>query len=194
MAEDDFNLFDAFDRRRDDASFRLLYRRHSPMLFALAVRMCGSSAEAEELLQDTWVRAVERHAHFDRRSKYSTWLTGILINCVQEARRRHRRTPDQLADDDRYASGTVIQAFPAGRPAVADPIDVERAMARLSDGFREVVILHDLHGYTHQEIGAMLGIQDGTSKSQLARGRARLRELLTEPSPSRAARRERGAS
>ena len=169
-------LVTAFGRQRDETSFRELYRLYTPMLYAMAVRLSGSQSEAEELTQEAWVRAVERHDRYDSRSKYSTWVTGILINCAREARRRRARTP--LATDRQAAAAHSVAAFPAAAPLRADPIDVERALATLPDGFREVVILHDVNGYTHQEIGTMLNIQPGTSKSQLARGRSRLRQLL----------------
>ncbi len=194
MSADDQALLEAFGRQRDEASFRRLYRRHTPMLFAMAVRLCGSHVEAEELTQEAWVRAVERHERFDGRSKYRTWLTGILINCFREAARHHARRPSSLDDIVEGGSGAVIAAFPPKPHVPAEPIDVERALSRLPEGYREVVILHDLNGYTHQEIASLLDIQEGTSKSQLARGRARLRELLTNtaaPGPSRG---ERGTS
>lgn len=174
-------LFEAFDRYRDETSFRRLYRRVTPMLFALAVRLSESRTQAEELTQETWVRAVAGHEKFDRRSRYRTWLTGILINCHREAARRDAKAPVSLDDPAK-----VVAAFPARPGAAADPIDVERALSRLPPGFREVVILHDLNGYTHREIAHMLGIEEGSSKSQLHRGRARLRRLLTEtPDPEK---------
>ena len=126
MDKDDELLLESFSRRRDEASFRRLYRRHTPMMFALAVRLCGSRTEAEELTQEAWVRAVERHATFDRRSRYSTWLTGILINCFREAARRHAKAPRSLDDNAEAALGSVVTAFPAGRHSTADVIDVEK--------------------------------------------------------------------
>ncbi len=88
----------------------------------------------------------------------------------------------------------IVAPFPGTQKSQADAIDVERALSRLPDGYREAVILHDVHGYTHKEIAAMLQIEEGTSKSQLNRGRARLRELLTNTMPSGNGRGERGTS
>lgn len=182
FSPDDRLLVEAFGMRRQESAFRELYRRHTPMLFALAVRLSGSRNEAEELTQEAWVRAVEQHDRFDSRSKYSTWVTGILINCAREARRRNARTP--LATKTQSDAAESVKAFPGSAPFRAHPIDLERALARLPDGFREVVILHDVNGYTHREIGEMLSIEPGTSKSQLARGRTRLRQLLASDSES----------
>ncbi len=165
-----------FLRTRDEASFRALYRRHTPMIFAMAVRLSGSRSEAEELVQEAWVRAVERVEQFGRRSKFSTWLAGILVNCHREARRLGAR---------RYpTSAEVIEVFAESVDLRADPADLEKAVSELADGYREVVVMHDLYGYTHQEIADMLDIEPGTSKSQLARGRARLRHALTANPPN----------
>lgn len=178
MTRSDASLVKAFGRRRDETSFRELYRRHTPMLFGLAMRLCGTRAEAEELTQEAWVRAVENHDRYDGRSKYGSWVAGILVNCFRESARRSARSPTSLDEQPHLEGGAVIAAFPDRRRR-ADQIDVERALGELPAGFREIVVLHDIGGYTHKEIAAMLSIKEGTSKSQLARGRARLREILT---------------
>ena len=164
-------LLEAFHEHRDESSFRALYGRHTPLLFGVAVRLCGSRQEAEELTQEAWIRAVERHDRFDWRSKYSTWLTGILVNCFRERARQLRRQTLAFADNERDES--MARSAPS-----AETMDIERALRSLSEGYREVVVLHDLHGYTHAEIAVMLEIKEGTSKSQLQRGRARLRALM----------------
>lgn len=188
----DLELVASFSERRDEASFRQLYRRHTPMLFGLAVRLCRSRDEAEELTQATWVRAVEHHDTFGGRSRYSTWLAGILVNCYREAARRHTRRPMQLIDDQEPAAAAA--SLGVRRRSPASSIDLERALGRLSTGYREVVILHDIYGFTHREIGAALGIQEGSSKSQLKRGRERLRELLGKESSSSDRRGRKGES
>ena len=124
--------------------------------------MGGRAAEAEDAVQDTWVRATARLAEFRGESSLRTWLAGFAINCCRE--RRRRRDPD---------------GAPAPAPSVDDPVvdrlDLERAIAALPDGHREVFVLHDLEGFTHEEIAARLGIVPGTSKSQLSRARSALR-------------------
>lgn len=181
MIDRDPGLFEDFDRRRDEASFRRLYGAHAPALFGLAVRLCGSRSEAEELVQEAWVRAVERHSRFDGRSAYGTWLAGILINCHREALRRRGRLSS--AGDDASLDRPKVTPFPRSPGVRYHRVDVERALSRLADRYREVVVLHDLYGYTHREIGRLLVIDEGTSKSQLFRGRARLREILESSPP-----------
>jgi len=164
-----------FLSRRDDASFRAIYARHAPAVFALAARLSGSPSDGEDLLQESWIRAAERLEDFRWESTLKTWLCGIAVNCWREQRRRSGR------------DGGIEERLPAaledGPPddaplPRAERIDLERAVAALADGFREVLILHDVHGYTHEEIAGLLGITAGTSKSQLSRGRRCLREML----------------
>lgn len=173
----DAALLERFRRRRDESAFRALYRECTPRLYALALRLlAGAAGEAQELVQETWVRAVERLDRFRGDSRLSTWLAGILVNCYRERGRRAARDPlplDEAREPAVETSGT--------RRTPADPMDVERAIAALPDGYREVLVLFDLNGYSHREIASLLGIDVGTSKSQLARGRARLRQWLLAP-------------
>lgn len=185
-------LLESFRRERDESSFRALYRRHTPMLFAMAIRLTGKRSEAEELTQEPWVRAVESINQFDGRALLSTWLTGILLNCLREARRRYARDHAAI-DDAESASAKIFPVFP-GPHTLVDTTEVERALSQLAAGYREVVLLHDVYGYTHLEIADMLGIQEGTSKSQLMRGRAQLRVLLTAPHSAQPEHNERGAT
>lgn len=183
MTRETDDPFESFVRRRDERSFRRLYREHTPALFALAMRLTrGEGADSEELVQEVWVRAVERLERFDRRSAFRTWLSGILINCYRELVRRRVRRPRSLEEAGIQAAAerrAQAERAQTERPRpVAEPADVERAIAKLADGYREVLVLHDLNGFTHQEIGELLGIATGTAKSQLSRARARLRQLL----------------
>ncbi|MDQ6893588.1 MAG: RNA polymerase sigma factor [Acidobacteriota bacterium] len=100
-----------------------------------------------------------------------TWLCGIAVNCWRELRRRSAapELASAALEDDPPDFGPL--------PA-AERVDLERAVRALPDGYREAVVLHDVHGYTHQEISVLLGIDAGTSKSQLSRGRRSLREML----------------
>lgn len=167
-------LVEAFSRRRDETSFRRLYRAFSPLLFGFALRMTRHRGEAEDLVQETWCRAVARHDTFARNARYGSWLMGILLNCQREAARRRSREGPAADGEQSDAVADPLSAHPALH------VDLERALAALPSGYREIVILHDVNGHTHQEIAAMLGISDGTSKSQLARGRALLRAWLGE--------------
>jgi RNA polymerase sigma-70 factor (ECF subfamily) len=166
-----------FLSRHDDASFRAIYARHAPAVFALAARLSGSASDGEDLLQEAWIRAAERLEGFRWESTLRTWLCGIAVNCWREQRRRSGRGG---GIEERLPA--ALEDGPPDEPPLprADRIDLERAVAALADGFREVVVLHDVHGYTHEEIAGLLGIAAGTSKSQLSRGRRSLREMLGE--------------
>lgn len=154
----------------DEVAFRALYRRHTPAVYQFALRlMGGSEADAEDVVQDAWLRAVRALADFAWRSSFRTWLTGIALNRGREVLRRRGRAP-------------LVQV-PAREPAVhpagaGDRLDLERAIERLPDGYRAVLLLHDLEGLTHEEIGERLQITSGTSRSQLFHARRTMRRLL----------------
>jgi len=160
----DHELLADFLRERSDRAFRALYDRHAPSMFALAFRLMGRrDADAADVLQDAWTRAWRRLDAFRGESSLRTWLCGFVVNCCRE------RFREPLFEElpDRPASSRLDVA-----------LDLEQALALLSSGYRAVIVLHDVEGYTHREIAASLGIDEGTSKSQLSRGRAALRRAL----------------
>jgi RNA polymerase sigma-70 factor, ECF subfamily len=164
----DLALVERFLRARSDDAFRALYRAHTPALYALALRLTGGDqGEAEDLVQESWVRAVRALPSFRAQSALRSWLCGLLVNVRRERMRADWRTVD--APDIEATTDT-------GSPD--DALDLERAISALPDGARDVFVLHDVYGYTHREIGEMLGIVEGTSKSQLTRARTLLRSSL----------------
>lgn len=167
--ESDRQLVAAFLERKDELAFRALYRRHSAYLYAIACRAtAGQGVSPEELLQDTWVRALERLDSFRWQSRFRTWLAGVLFNCRNEALRRSGRGPETSRVAERATSpGDSEQR-----------LDLEHAITLLPDGYRDVVLLHYVYGYPHAEVAEVLDIAVGTSKSQAARGLQRLRVLL----------------
>ncbi len=173
MTESDENkVISEFRSSRDARLFDRLYRSHNQSLYAIAIRITGDPVMAGDAVHDTWLRCIDRIEKFEGRSSFRTWATGILINCIREIWRRER--------NDLYLSD--IQPEFNGMPALPhgiDPLDLEVAIASLPPGFREVLILHDVEGFSHEEIGGMLGVVAGTSKSQLARARQRMRDQLT---------------
>ncbi|TAH34378.1 MAG: RNA polymerase sigma factor [Planctomycetota bacterium] len=168
---EDRRLALAFLERGDEGAFRALYRRHSPRLNQFLLRLLGGrERDAEDALQETWMRAVERLRQFRWESSLRTWLGGIALNCARERRRQDE-------------GGEASEMGEAAAPHVEREIDVDRlegAIAGLPDGFREVLVLHDVEERTHEEIAQMLGIAVGTSKSQLSRARRALRVRLGE--------------
>ena len=148
-------------------AFRALYRAHTPALYAMALRLTGSDqSEAEDLVQETWVRATRKMSAFRGESALRTWLCGVLVNVRRERVRSAWRMVGTL---------DVEPATPA-RDDTA--FDLERAIAALPDGARDIFVLHDVYGYAHREIAELLGVVEGTSKSQLARARMLLRATL----------------
>jgi len=170
--ETDHVLVSRFIRTHDEATFRALYCRHTPALYPLALRLAGSSeAEAQDAIQDTWIRACKTLSAFEWRSSLRTWLTGILINRLREMSREFRRRNEEELPEETFNPLNIQQG---------ERIDLEQAIARLPSGYRYVLILHDVEGYTHEEIGARLEISVGTSKSQLHHARRVLREMFSE--------------
>ena len=144
----------------DERSFAGLYRRHSPAVYGLLCRLVGPfESEAGDLLQETWIRAASRLTVFRGEATFRTWLTGIALNCYREWRRRAGRHPIVELDD----VITLTEPDP-------DP-DVRRVLNGLPAAFREILVLHDVEGYTHDEIARLIEIEPGTSKSRLSRAR-----------------------
>lgn len=172
MTGDDRALVRRIVERRDPAAFAMLYARHTPVMYAMALRLVGNTLDAEDCVHDGWVRAIEGIARFRADSSVRTWLVGVVLNRVRESWRER----DHVPLDDVPDSATGTPSLPHG----VDAIDLERAIATLPRGYRAILLLHDVEGFTHDEIGAMLGIDAGTSRSQLARGRQRLRQALSD--------------
>jgi len=168
--EKDKLLIDAFLSERSEAAFRQLYHGKTPALYQMALRLTAQSYEAEELVQKTWVIAIEKLENFRHKATLKTWLTGILINLFREHLRQEKKL--KKTDDELVLDSKSIQS------SVLDAMDLENAIKQLSSGYREIILLHDVEGYTHKEIGEMLRISDGTSKSQLFQARRILRKYL----------------
>jgi len=155
----------------DEGAFRQLYRRHSPYLFQFVLRVLGGNeTDAEDVIQETWIRAVEGFARFRWEAELRTWLGGIALNlCRGMFRRRDRDWLDVASIPEPEAPAVT---------AAVESIDLERALALLPAGYRAVLVLHDVEGYKHDEIATALGTTAGTSKSQLHRARRAVRRLL----------------
>jgi RNA polymerase sigma-70 factor, ECF subfamily len=170
----DAELVAAVRQGGDEAAFRSLYRRHTPRLYQVVLRLlAGSEADAEDVVQETWLRAATSLDRFRWESAFATWLTGIGLNQARDFLRRAGRRP--VWDGDPEA---VLRRVRVAAAKVTERIDLERAIALLPDGYRTVFVLHDMEGYAHAEIAARLEISEGTSKSQLFHARRVLRGLL----------------
>lgn len=160
-------------REGDERAFRALYRRHTPALHQFVLRLLGGvERDAEDVVQDTWIRAVEGISRFRWEASFRTWLFGIGLNRAREILRKAGRSGELAAD-----SPEIEPALPP--PGFAERIDLEEAIRQLPGGYRMVLLLHDLEGFTHEEIARQLEITAGTSKSQLHFARQALRRHLT---------------
>jgi RNA polymerase sigma-70 factor (ECF subfamily) len=162
--------------KADVPAFEELYRQHSTRLFNLAWRMCGTQADAEDLLQEIFLLAYRKLPEFRGDSTVGTWLYRLAMNrCLDHLKSRQTRATGVTTALDEEAL--------AGPRRVADAgikrIDLERAVARLPEGARAAFILHDIEGFQHHEIATILGINEGTSKSQVHKARLKLRAFLT---------------
>jgi RNA polymerase sigma-70 factor (ECF subfamily) len=167
-------------RAGDLGAFEELYRRHAGKLFRLTVRMLGNPADAEDLLQEIFLSAHRKLESFRGESALGTWLYRLAMNqCLDYLRSRAARTT-QVTDSLDEEPGW----YEPGRRGLAEQtvskIDLERALARLPDGCRAAFLLHDVEGLEHREVADVLGIAEGTSKSQVHKARLRLRSLLRE--------------
>lgn len=158
----------------DPAAFGELYRAHVGRIHALCLRLEGDDVRAAELTQDVFVRAWRRIRTYRGESAFGTWLHRIGINTVLGDRRSAFRRSRHLMLTDNLEH--LEHATP---PVGTLRMDLEAAIARLPAGARTVFVLHDIEGYTHDEIASAAGIAAGTSKAQLFRARRLLREMLT---------------
>jgi RNA polymerase sigma-70 factor, ECF subfamily len=163
----------------DEAAVRVLYRAHVAKLHRHAARILGAhDPDVEDVVQQAFLAALDGAAKFDGRSSVQTWLFGIVTRrALDAARARYRR--------QRFSR--LAEAVGFGPSASASPdrgyqaaTEADRALAQLAPMQRVVFVMHDVEGYTHEEIGTALGIQAGTSKAQLFRARAKLRTELAD--------------
>ena len=163
----------------DLAAFEEIYRQHAGRLYSLACRMLGNPSDAEDLLQEIFLAAHRKLDSFRGDSALGTWLYRLAMNqCLDYLRSRAARS-SQVTDtlDDEPGWYEPGQADLSGQ--TVSKIDIERALARLPDGCRAAFVLHDVQGLEHREVASVLGIAEGTSKSQVHKARLRLRQLLT---------------
>jgi RNA polymerase sigma-70 factor, ECF subfamily len=160
----------------DPSAERALYDAHVDRVFRLAYRMAGDLDRAQDYVQETFIRAFQRLSEFRFESALSTWLCSIAISITLNGLRKTKRSRErEVTIDEAPVIGVT--------PREADPDLKERlsrAIEELPEGYRTVFVMHDVEGFTHEEIAGTLGVQAGTSKAQLFRARARLREALAD--------------
>ncbi len=159
----------------DAAAERALYDLHVDTVFRLAYRMCGDEAMAEEMTQDTFLRAFDRLDDWRGDAPFGAWLRSVAVSVVLNGLRKSKRVRDRET--------LVADAAVLGGGVPAADIDLRRVLDRAVDALPEhhrlVFVMHEMEGYTHQEIAHALGTQVGTAKARLSRARAQLRDLLS---------------
>ncbi|HEY2908397.1 MAG TPA: RNA polymerase sigma factor [Vicinamibacterales bacterium] len=156
-------------------AFETVYKQHAPRIYALATRMAGSPDQGEDLLQEIFLQAHRKLASFKGDAALGTWLYRLAVNhCLDFVRSRQARMSKltDTLDAETAAQPVARRETPIAR------IDLERALERLPEGCREAFVLHDIEGYDHREVAEMLGIAEGTSKSQVFKARMKLRGML----------------
>jgi RNA polymerase sigma-70 factor (ECF subfamily) len=162
----------------DPSAERAMYDAHVDRVYRLVYRLAGDADRAQDYTQETFIRAFGKLAEFRGEAALSTWICSIAVsvalNGIRTLKRRHTRELDLEV---------VAPGLPGSPPIAAEP-DLKERLARaidaLPEGYRTVFVMHDVEGYTHEEIGQVLGVQSGTSKAQLFRARARLRTALAD--------------
>jgi len=163
--------------------FERLYQMHGRRVYSLCWHMLWDKSDAEDVTQEVFMQLFRKIDTFRGESAFATWLHRLTVNVVLMRLRKKSRIESPIGEGDDLgepsASSPENLADPEATPVGAiDRMDLERAMAQLPLGFSRVFSLHDVEGYGHAEIARMLGISEGTSKSQLHKARRRLRDLL----------------
>jgi RNA polymerase sigma-70 factor, ECF subfamily len=171
-------------QRGEEGAFEELYEGHKKRVYSLCLRMTGNTGEAEELTQEAFMQAFRKMRTFRGESAFSTWLHRLSVNIVLMRLRKKKVSEMPLEDTAREEE---FDAPPRqfGAPDLTlmgsiDRVNLQRAVAQLPRGYRQIFLLHDVQGYEHREIAALLDVSIGNSKSQLHKARMKLRKLLHE--------------
>lgn len=165
-------------RSGDEIAFLALYNRHSGRVRRLVERWVSDADLVEDLCQECWLRAFRGIGRFRGESEFGSWLHTIARNVVMGRGRSAQRRAELL--EEWWRPRESLDPEP-----VELRLELDRAVSALPPGMRRVLWMHDVEGWTHADIGQVLGVAEGTSKSQLFRARARLREALREEEPLR---------
>jgi RNA polymerase sigma-70 factor (ECF subfamily) len=157
----------------DESALRAIWTQHAPRIDALVRRLVGDQDQAADVAQEVWIQIFRALPGYRGDSQFSTWAHRIAVNRTLNALRSLRRVSKIEVDIE---EDSVSVEHDGDRSMLAQTID--EAVQKLSPGARHVFVLHDVEGYTHEEIATELGITSGGSKSQLFKARAKLRRLL----------------
>jgi RNA polymerase sigma-70 factor, ECF subfamily len=168
----------------DAEAFEFLYKMHNRRVYALCLRMTSNPIEAQDLMQDAFLQVFRKIKSFRGESSFSTWLHRLTVNIILMRFRRKRHPEVSLDEPLNGDEESLTFRSELGGPdlqihGTLDRLRLDRAIAELPSGYKSIFVLHDVQGYAHEEIAAILGCSIGNSKSQLHKARLRMRELLT---------------
>jgi RNA polymerase sigma-70 factor (ECF subfamily) len=162
----------------DPTAERALYDAHVDRVFRLAYRLAGDQDRAQDYTQETFIRAFAKLGEFRGESALGTWICSIAVSVALNGLRKLKRLRNREVELELVEPVLPVVSRPAAEPDLKERL--ARAVDALPEGYRTVFLMHDVEGYTHEEIGRALGVQSGTSKAQLFRARAKLRTALAD--------------
>jgi RNA polymerase sigma-70 factor (ECF subfamily) len=160
----------------DASAERELYDAHVDRVFRLAYRMAGDNDLAQDFVQDTFIKVFGRLSTFRGESSLGTWITSVALSVALNGLRKVKRFRQR--ETTLEEASTITGSARSSEPDLK--IRIREAIEKLPEGYRTVFVMHDMEGFTHEEIGSALGVQPGTSKAQLFRARAKLRDALAD--------------
>ncbi|MGH9704920.1 MAG: RNA polymerase sigma factor, partial [Candidatus Acidiferrales bacterium] len=166
-------------RRGSLEAYEQLYQAHGAKMKSIARQQLGTAHDAEDVVQEVFLKIHRSIENFRGQSAFSTWIYRILLNACYDVRRRRMRHPETPEEELAGPDGTFD--LPAPRPDHPLRMALDRCVARLSDDHREVFLLFEVEGFSHAEIGEMIGISEAASKNRLYQAKVQLRQWLTEP-------------
>ena len=162
-------------KQGDHSSFKELYDLYKDRIYTTSLRMLGNTQDAEEAAQDTFIKIFRSIKKFQGNSSIFTWMYRIAVNTCIEHLRKRKNMPQHESIDDPEGS---LPDIPDIDKSVTARLIIEREIELLPEGFKTVFVLHAIEGFKHREIAEILGISEGTSKSQLAAAKDKLRKQL----------------
>jgi len=163
----------------DQELFHELYQTHHRRVYSICLRMTQDVSDAEDLTHEVFVQLFRTIGSFRGESAFSTWLHRLTVNHVLMHFRKNKR---RLQSEQLTESLEVVARLACNkRTSIVDRILLSEVIAKLPQGYREALILHDIHGWDHKEIARRKGRTEGTSKSQLHKAKVTLRALITQP-------------
>jgi RNA polymerase sigma-70 factor (ECF subfamily) len=171
----------------EQKAFQELYQTHHRRVYSICLRMVKDASEAEDLTQEIFVHLFRALGSFRGESAFTTWLHRLTVNHVLMHFRKRKVRAARPTEDGELQVQASADSHEDKRMNIVDRILLSEVIAKLPNGYREALVLHDIEGFEHKEIAEMKGRTEGTSKSQLHKARRMLRALITQPGPDKIA-------